>query len=95
MPRGDQAHVLQLLKPVHLRAGAPLQGSYCDEKPTCGSEETPLLTETRETPCAAAKTRCGQKKVKIKIKKGNNQTGAEDSKHTLPAPSYSWPSPRL
>ena len=90
MPRGDRAHVLQLLKPVHLRAGAP-----GDEKPTCGSEETPLLTETRETPCAAAKTRCSQKKVKIKLKKGKNQTGAEDSKHTLPAPSYSWPAPHL
>lgn len=37
---------------------------------------------------SAAKT-----KVKIKIKKGENQIGAEDSKHTLPAPSCSWPSP--
>lgn len=37
---------------------------------------------------SAAKT-----KVKITIKKGENQIRAEGSKHTLPAPSCSWPSP--
>ena len=42
----------------------PYKGGHHNEKPENHNEEWPLLAPTRESPCAAMKTQCSQKKKK-------------------------------
>ena len=61
MPRRNSAHVSQLLKPACPRAQreATTMWNLCT-----ATREEPLLTVTRESPCAAMKTQHSQKKKK-------------------------------
>ena len=55
--------MLQLLKPVCLEPVLHNKRSHLSEKPTHRNEEQPLLGTTRESPLAATKTQCSQKKI--------------------------------
>ena len=55
------ARVPQLLKPTHLEPVLRNKRSHCNEKPVHCNKEQPLLTSTRERPCAATKTQCSEK----------------------------------
>ena len=58
------AHVPQLLKPVSLEPMLHNKRSHCNEKPMHRNKEQPPLAATRESPRAATKTQCSQKKKK-------------------------------
>ena len=54
----------QLLKPTCLESVLHNKGSHRNEKPAHHNEEKPPLTTSRESPHAATKTQCSQKKKK-------------------------------
>ena len=62
------ALVPQLLKPAHLESVLHNKRSHLNEKPVHRNKEQPPLTATRESPHAATKTQCSQKR-KLKKKK--------------------------
>ena len=59
MPRGNEAHVPQLLKPALLES--VLHNKRSNHKATTATTEQPLLITTRETPGTATKTQHNQK----------------------------------
>ena len=62
----SRARQPQLLKPTRLEPVLRNKRSHCNEKTAHHNEEQPQLTATRESPCAATKTQCVQKKKKSK-----------------------------
>jgi len=61
MPLGNQALVMELLKPVRLEPRICNRRSHRNEEPKHRSEEQPALSTTRECPRAATKTQHSQK----------------------------------
>ena len=61
MPLGNQALVMQLLKPGRLEPRLCNRRSHGNEEPKHRSEEQPVLSTTRECPCASMKTQHSQK----------------------------------
>ena len=62
----SRAREPQLLKPTRLEPVLRNKRSHRSEKPAHRNEEYPPLATTRESPQAATKTQCSQKKKKIK-----------------------------
>ena len=58
-----EARMPQLLKPVRLEPVLCNKRSHCNEKPTHHSGEKPRLNATKESPCAATKTKRSQKLI--------------------------------
>ena len=56
----SRAREPQLLKPTRLEPVLRNERSHLNEKPTHRKEEWPLLTATRESPCAATKAHVQQ-----------------------------------